>query len=117
MTPTGRQDKMEDPSSKLRSLQISDKEKPAAKQNPQSSTKPKTSSHDAKPSGSFQEQALKMHNNYRRLHQVPDLRWNNDLARQAQAWAEKIARQNTLNHATSKERNGDGENLAYFGGK
>ena len=117
MTPTGKQENMEDPSTEFKSLHISDKEKPATKQQQPSQTKPKVSSQDAKPSGSFQEIALKMHNNYRRLHQVPDLRWSNDLARDAQAWAEQIARQNTLSHATSKERNGNGENLAYFGGK
>lgn len=98
---------MDQPVPKLKSLHISDKEKPVTKQN----------TSDDEPSGSFQEQALSMHNRYRRKHQVPDLRWNNELARDAQAWAEKIARQNSLQHATSQQRNGDGENLAFFGGK
>lgn len=107
MISTGNNDKMDQPVPKLKSLHISDKEKPVTKQN----------TSDDEPSGSFQEQALSMHNRYRRKHQVPDLRWNNELARDAQAWAEKIARQNSLQHATSQQRNGDGENLAFFGGK
>ncbi len=101
--------KMDDPSNQLKSVHISDDDKPA--------TKPSASPHDAKPSGSFQEEGLKLHNNYRRLHQVSDLRWSNELASDAQAWAEKIARENTLRHATSEERKRNGENLAYFGGK
>ena len=44
----------------------------------------------------------------------PDLRWNNELSRDAQAWAEKIARQNSLQHATPQQRNEDGENLVVF---
>lgn len=93
----------------LKSLQISDEEKPATMRN--------ASPQNATPSGSFQEDGLKMHNQYRRLHQVSNMRWSDELARDAQAWAEKIARQNTLRHATSQERKGNGENLAFFGGK
>lgn len=107
--PTAKIGKIDEPSKLFKSLKISDGEKPSTKQ----SVSPKIS----KPSGSFQENALRVHNQYRRLHQVPDLRWSSELARDAQAWAEKIARQNTLRHATSQERNGNGENLAYFGGK
>ena len=109
MISTEDNDKIDQPVPKLKSLHISDKEKPATKQT--------TSAPQDEPSGSFQEQALSMHNRYRRKHQAPDLRWNDDLARDAQAWAEKIARQNKLQHASSQQRNGDGENLAFFGGK
>ena len=89
----------------MKSLHISDKEKPATRQN--------TSELHHEPSGSFQE-ALSVHNHHRRKHRVPDLRWNNQLSRDAQAWAEKIARQNSLQHATPQQRNEDGENLVVF---
>lgn len=63
---------------------------------------------------STQEQALSMHNDYRRKHQAPDFRWNNELADAAQVWAEKIANQkSTLQlqlHATTE----DGENIMIF---
>ena len=90
----------------MKSLHISDKEKPATKHN--------TSELYHEPSGCFQEEALSVHNHYRRKHRVPDLRWNNELSRGAQAWAEKIARQNSLQHATPQQRNEDGENLVVF---
>ena len=127
MKPTGKSDRVEIPSTKFRSLNISDGRKASDGQKPSDgrkpaegqkpAAKPSASQQSAKSSGSFKEQALKMHNQYRRLHQVSDVRWNDELARQAQAWAEKIARQNTLRHASQQERNGDGENLAFFGGK
>ncbi|XP_028414952.1 protein PRY1-like isoform X2 [Dendronephthya gigantea] len=103
-------DGMDDPSPRFKSLNISDHEKPAKRQEP-------ASKKADQPAGVFQQQALSFHNQYRRLHQAPDLRWSNELARDAQAWAQKIASQNTLRHSTSQERKGDGENLAYFGGK
>ena len=109
MISTGNNDKMDQPIPKMTSLHISDKEKPVTKQ--------KDSEPKNEPSGSFKEMSLSMHNRYRRKHQVSDLRWNNELARDAQAWAEKIARQNTLQHSTSQQRKGDGENLAFFGGR
>ncbi|VDO62570.1 unnamed protein product [Haemonchus placei] len=45
------------------------------------------------------------------LHGVPDLRWNDQLAAQAQAWAEKVARQA---YVTYKEMSGLGENITFF---
>lgn len=101
---------IDDPSTGFKSLDISEQEKPAKRQEP-------TSKKSDQPAGVFQQQALSFHNQYRRLHQAPDLRWSNELAQDAQAWAQKIASQNTLRHSTSQERKGDGENLAYFGGK
>ena len=109
-TTSGSQLTNDDPSKKFKSLQINDKDEKA-------SGRPQANTANAKPSGPFQEVALKQHNHYRRLHQVPDLRWSNELARDAQTWADKIARKNTMQHASSGERKGDGENLAYFGGR
>ncbi|VDM74753.1 unnamed protein product [Strongylus vulgaris] len=44
-------------------------------------------------------------------HGVPDLRWNDQLAAQAQAWAERVARQA---HISYKELSGIGENITFF---
>ncbi|XP_048585079.1 uncharacterized protein LOC5521460 isoform X2 [Nematostella vectensis] len=64
----------------------------------------------------FQQQALDAHNYFRAFHGVKNLKWSHDLARGAQAWAEKLARERTLKHST-RERGEDGENLAMFTGK
>ncbi|VDO27322.1 unnamed protein product [Heligmosomoides polygyrus] len=45
------------------------------------------------------------------IHGAPDLRWNDQLAVQAQAWAEKVARQA---HISYKELSGVGENITFF---
>ncbi|EYC00464.1 hypothetical protein Y032_0115g484 [Ancylostoma ceylanicum] len=45
------------------------------------------------------------------FHGVPDLRWNDHLAAQAQAWAERVARQA---HISYKELSGIGENITFF---
>ncbi|KJH41832.1 SCP-like protein, partial [Dictyocaulus viviparus] len=44
-------------------------------------------------------------------HGVPDLRWNEQLAAQAQLWAEKVAKQA---HISYKELSGVGENITFF---
>jgi uncharacterized protein YkwD len=48
---------------------------------------------------------LKAHNDKRKLHCVPALKWSADLAAKAQAWANKC---------TNAHEGGGGENLAFF---
>ena len=50
------------------------------------------------------------------MHGVPPLSWADDLAKDAQAWAEKLANARTLQHASKSERNDAGENIAMFTG-
>ncbi|WP_240654565.1 CAP domain-containing protein [Croceicoccus ponticola] len=61
--------------------------------------------------GSFAERLLGAHNDERRKMGVPDLRWSPKLAAQAQAYAQKLARQQAMVHASNAERGGAGENL------
>ncbi|XP_066928457.1 Golgi-associated plant pathogenesis-related protein 1-like [Clytia hemisphaerica] len=51
-------------------------------------------------------------NTLRNLHvNTPNLAWSDTLATAAQSWAEHLAAQGELAHASNSERNGDGENL------
>ncbi|CAJ0610475.1 unnamed protein product [Cylicocyclus nassatus] len=59
----------------------------------------------------FIKQIMLAHNARRRAHGVPDLRWNDQLAAQAQAWAERVAKQA---HISYKELSGIGENITFF---
>ncbi|WP_299192566.1 CAP domain-containing protein [uncultured Erythrobacter sp.] len=54
---------------------------------------------------------LAAHNAERAEFGVAPLRWNDDLAREAQRWARKLAREERLQHSTREERNRTGENL------
>ena len=65
----------------------------------------------------FAKQALDAHNKYRAKHQAPPLKWSEEIAKDAQAWAEKLARERRLQHASQSERKGTGENIAMFSGK
>jgi len=38
--------------------------------------------------------AVHGHNDYRRAHQVPDMKWDKDAAISAQKWAEKLNKEN-----------------------
>jgi len=51
------------------------------------------------------------------MHGAPSLKWADDLAREAQVWAEKLARARTLQHSSKSERKEAGENIAMFTGK
>ena len=63
---------------------------------------------------SFAKQALDTHNKHRALHQVLPLTYSSSLAKDAQAWAEKIAREGKMKHA---ENCSDGENIFFASGK
>jgi len=65
----------------------------------------------------FAKQALEVHNKYRAKHRVPPLKWSDEIAKEAQAWADKLARARSLQHASQAERKGTGENIAMFSGK
>lgn len=65
----------------------------------------------------FSKQALDAHNKYRAKHRAPPLKWSDEIAKDAQAWAEKLARARSLQHASQSERKGTGENIAMFSGK
>lgn len=56
----------------------------------------------------FSRTALKAHNNKRSLHNVLPLGWSNELARGAQTWANKLAKESSLEHDQLK---GIGENV------
>lgn len=51
------------------------------------------------------------HNAERNRIGVPPLAWNDRLARDAQAWAQQLAREGWLRHASRQESGGAGENL------
>lgn len=61
--------------------------------------------------GNFADRLLAAHNEERRRVGVPDLRWSQKLAAEAQAYARKLAKRQALVHATRDERGGAGENL------
>lgn len=69
------------------------------------------------PQTGFAKQALDAHNKYRAKHRVSPLTWSDEIAKEAQAWAEKLARAGKLQHASQAERKGYGENIAMFSGR
>ena len=56
----------------------------------------------------FSRTALDAHNKLRSAHNVPALSWSSDLARSAQVWAKKLAKEGKLKHDQLK---GIGENV------
>ncbi|XP_068722617.1 uncharacterized protein [Montipora capricornis] len=58
-----------------------------------------------------EQMALAKHNEFRRLHQVPLMTLDREMCDQAKAYAEILAANGNLTHASSEERNGQGENL------
>lgn len=59
----------------------------------------------------FARQVLAQHNLERSRTGVPPLAWNARLARDAQAWAQQLAREGLLRHTSHAENGGAGENL------
>ena len=59
-----------------------------------------------------EQEGLNKHNEYRKVHGVPPMKLNAEMSRQAAAYAQKIANQGALQHASAEERNNDGENLS-----
>lgn len=54
---------------------------------------------------------METHNQYRVMHGAVPLNWSPGLANAAQAWAEKIAREGSLSHASREDRYYKGENV------
>ena len=68
-------------------------------------------------SSDFIKAGLNQHNKYRRMHGAPDLIHNADLTKLAQAYAEKLAKNDDFQHSNCKWGGKDvGENLAMCGG-
>lgn len=65
---------------------------------------------------SFAGEGLKAHNKYRKIHNAPAMRLNDDMSQQATAYAGRLASMGKLQHSSSSERPGQGENLAMFCG-
>jgi hypothetical protein len=70
--------------------------------------------------GGIAEQILGLHNAARDDAKLPHLAWSADLAKAADPWARKLARDGKLKHSEWKDREGTGENLwigtaGYFG--
>jgi hypothetical protein len=68
----------------------------------------------------FARALLEEHNRARDDAGVPRLAWSGKLAREAQAWAEVLAREGRMRHASQQERGNAGENLwmgsvGYYG--
>ncbi|XP_002733051.1 uncharacterized protein LOC100371303 [Saccoglossus kowalevskii] len=61
----------------------------------------------------FEKEALETHNRYRRRHGVPELKYSQIIAADAQKWAEELAKLGTLEHSDKTEY---GENCASGSG-
>ena len=71
-------------------------------------------------SNGFAGALLAEHNRARDEAGVPRLAWSGKLARQAQGWAERLAREGRMYHSNSQQSGGAGENLwmgsaGYYG--
>lgn len=63
------------------------------------------------PVNRFAQVLLTEHNRARDAVGVSRLTWSNKLAGEAQVWAEKLAREGRMRHASKQESGGAGENL------
>lgn len=62
----------------------------------------------------FKNDALKAHNSYRKIHGAPQLKLSNKLTRNAQNWANQLAKKGYLQHENQNE---EGENIACMKGR
>lgn len=74
----------------------------------------------APPANRFAQALLAEHNRARDAVGVSRLAWSGKLAREAQGWAERLAREGRMFHSTNAESGGAGENLwmgsaGYYG--
>jgi uncharacterized protein YkwD len=63
--------------------------------------------------GDFKSQILERHNEYRAKHNVPPLTWNEEIARFARQWAERLAREDRMYHRSGSSY---GENIYWQSG-
>ncbi|XP_028269059.1 Golgi-associated plant pathogenesis-related protein 1-like [Parambassis ranga] len=61
-------------------------------------------------SQSFKTEFLNTHNSYRAKHSAPPLKYNEELNKTAQKWADQLLARNSLGHSDTK----DGENVFYM---
>lgn len=61
----------------------------------------------------FRKEALDAHNKYRCLHQAAELKWSRSLEKEAQSWANQLAKEGCLKH----DNTDDGENMYAVMGK
>lgn len=64
-----------------------------------------------RPANRFAAELLDTHNAERESFGAPPLQWNPKLAREAQEWAQRLASEGRMRHASNDERGGAGENL------
>ena len=62
----------------------------------------------------FNKEILTSHNEIRSRHGASALKWNSQLASEAQRWAEELASRNCIQSSSSNDY---GENIAYMSGK
>lgn len=73
------------------------------------------SSDEAKP---LKDECLDAHNEHRSKHSgTPSMVWCDQLAQEAQAWADRIAADGKFQHCPANDRKGQGENIACCKGK
>lgn len=65
---------------------------------------------------SFKDGVLSAHNECRKKHNTAPVSWSDQLASDAQGWADYIANLGKLQRASMSSRSGQGENLASSGG-
>lgn len=65
----------------------------------------------ARPDNRFAAELLDAHNRERARFGADALAWNARLAREAQGWAQILAREGRMRHASNDQRRGAGENL------
>ena len=53
---------------------------------------------------SFAKESLDAHNRYRASHGSPAMKWSDSMAKEAEEWAKKLAKEGKLKHATPAER-------------
>jgi uncharacterized protein YkwD len=59
----------------------------------------------------FAKEALEAHNKYRTKHHAPAMKWSAQMGKEAQAWADNLARTGQFAHSSNDQRKGDGENI------
>ncbi|KAI0540309.1 glycoside hydrolase family 128 protein [Xylaria digitata] len=63
--------------------------------------------------GADQQKALDVHNNKRKAKGLPPLAWDNQLAKNAEAYAKHLGQIGKLQHSSGDQRPNQGENLAW----
>ena len=63
-------------------------------------------------SGSFADKGLQAHNMFRKIHGSPSMKLDNQMSKDAEEYAKKLASMGTLQHSGREARKGAGENLA-----